>query len=486
MKRSVTARRRLSTLRAAVVAVGLLGAAAAMPAYAAEPRKAAVILVNFAPTAAEPFTADQARTAVFTGTGSVNVFQREHSGDVVSLTGKLRSDGDVFGWYTIDESTAVCDPDTWRYAANAAAQTAGADLSGYQHHLYIFPYVSACGWAGLADLPGSVSFMNGTLSVRVIAHELGHNLGAHHASALNCTDVATGNRVAFSTSCTQSEYGDPFDVMGASDRQSEAIRKVSLGWLTPQNAQTVTASGTYTLSSASAFGAGTRSLRIPRGASSDYWYLELRSPSGLFDDFTATDPAVTGVSVRLAGNYGIGVRTRLIDTQPATATFADAPLQPGATFTDPVTGIAITATSVVAGVATMQVALEPSAPPAAPAPAPTPPPAWTVEPGPTTTTPPISAMATVTLRRTSVRAAILRLGAPAMGGAARCAVHIGGARWTRCTISAGRIALARPVVLRAGRVPVALRLDGTVVVAAYLQVPRIGGVTKLTRPLRVV
>jgi hypothetical protein len=404
----------------------------------------------------------------------------------VSLTGKLQPDGDVFGWYTIAAGTATCDPDTWMAAANTAAEADGKDLTGYQHYIYVFPNVSACGWAGLADMPGTVSFMNGTLSVKVIAHELGHNLGAHHASALSCTD-ATGSRVAFSATCTQSEYGDPFDVMGASDRQSDAFRKVSLGWLAPTSARTVATSGIYTLSTASVLASGTRSLRIPRGTGTGYWYLELRTPSGIFDDFLAVDPAVTGVSVRLAGEYGIGVRTRLIDTVPSTTTFADAPLQPGRTFTDPDSGISIGTVSVVAGVADVQVAFPGGAPPPSTVtePAQASPPAE-VAPA-TTPDAPVATLpaATITLRRLASAEAVLRVGLPAPRGASRCAVRIAATRWSACRIMGGRVTLSRLLGLRRGPVAVAVRIDGEIIVSARLRMPRPGAVTKLVRPLRV-
>ena len=154
------------------------------------PRKVAVIMFNFTGLATTPWTADGARAAVFTGGGSVNAFEQEQSFGAIELAGKVRADGDVFGWYTISAGTSVCDPDTWMVAANAAASTVGVDLAGYQHRIYLFPNVAACGWAGAADMPGSDSVINGTLSVRVIAHELGHNLGAHHASTISCLDGA--------------------------------------------------------------------------------------------------------------------------------------------------------------------------------------------------------------------------------------------------------------------------------------------------------
>ncbi len=99
--------------------------------------------------------------------------------------------------------------------ANAAARAAGVNLSQYTQYQYVIGPGAPCGWAGLAYVPGTTSWVNGTIQLRVIAHEYGHNLGVHHASSLDCRDTG-GHRVALSVNnlCGASEYGDPYDVMG--------------------------------------------------------------------------------------------------------------------------------------------------------------------------------------------------------------------------------------------------------------------------------
>ena len=189
------------------------------------------------------WTADELRSAVFTGAASLDAFEREQSYGAISLTGKVRSDGDVFGWYTIDTPTGGCDPDSWKRDADAQATAAGVDLPGYQHHIYVFPKIAACPWSGTADMPGRDSFLNGTITVRMLAHEFGHNLGASHAGSLRCVDNA-GAPVSFSANCTASEYGDPFDVMGTSARHTSAFRKVTAGFMPVAAIGTVTRTGT--------------------------------------------------------------------------------------------------------------------------------------------------------------------------------------------------------------------------------------------------
>ena len=94
---------------------------------------------------------------------------------------------------------AGCDYRNWAAAAKAAAAAdaaaAGVDLSSVSvYKIYAFPGTSSCGWAGLGELPGDESWTNGYANVSVIAHELDHNFGVHHASTTSCTD-ATGGRI---------------------------------------------------------------------------------------------------------------------------------------------------------------------------------------------------------------------------------------------------------------------------------------------------
>ena len=141
--------------------------------------------------------------------------------------------------------TAGCDVDQWADQAQAAATADGFDPSANKHIIYAFPRQSSCGgWAGLGELPGTQSWMNGDISTRVVAHELGHNMGLHHASSLTCT--SGGTTVAYSSTCTPDEYGDPFDVMGSNARHNNAWHLRQIGFLASGNATTVTASGTYT------------------------------------------------------------------------------------------------------------------------------------------------------------------------------------------------------------------------------------------------
>jgi chitodextrinase len=179
------------------------------------------------------------------------------------------------------------------------------------------------------------------MSLRVVSHELSHNLGVHHASTLACT--SGGSPSTFGSSCSQSEYGDPFTVMGsASTRHHVNWHRAQLGWAT--DVQTVTTGGSYLLAPAELTGT-TRLLRVARGDGT-YLNLEFRQPWGIFDNFATSDPVVNGVSVRIAPATTSIVESKLVDANPSTSTFSDAALGVGETLVDPSTGVSITTVSV--------------------------------------------------------------------------------------------------------------------------------------------
>jgi len=298
-------------------------------------KSVAVLLFNFPNNTSQPWTTSTVRGVVFDNANSVNAYFQDAS------YGQLSLGGDVFGWFTIDSSNTGCAYSTWASEARAKAGAAGVTLSSYQYVVYAFPQTSSCGWAGLAYLPGTSSWINGAMTLRVVSHELSHNFGVHHASTLACQQGGTAT--TFGGTCTQSEYGDPFSVMGsASTRHHVNWHRAQLGWLS--DVQTVTTSGTYLLTPAELTGTP-RLLRIARGDGT-YLNLEFRQPWGIFDNFSAGDPVVNGVSIRIAPALTSLVQSKLVDANPSTTTFSDAALGVGQSVTDPLNGVSITTLSV--------------------------------------------------------------------------------------------------------------------------------------------
>ena len=307
-------------------------------------KSVAVLLFNFTGDTRQPWTTTAVRDVVFDSAGSVNAYYRDASYGQMSMT------GDVFGWFTIDAANTGCDYTTWAGQARSAASAAGVPLSNYQYTVFAFPQAAGCGWSGLAYLPGTSSWINGAMNLRVVGHELGHNFGVHHASTLSCTGPV--GAVTWSTSCSASEYGDPFTIMGsASARHHNNWHRAQLGWLP---AQTVTTSGIYSLAPAELSTTTPRLLRVARGDGT-YLNLEFRQPSASFDTFSSGDPVVNGVSIRIAPDLSSLVQSKLLDANPATATFADAPFGAGLPFTDPLSGITVMPVSVSPGGASVSV-----------------------------------------------------------------------------------------------------------------------------------
>jgi hypothetical protein len=346
------------------------------------PHTTAVVMINFRNHPVRPFTASAMRSAVFTGRKSANAYWRESTGGQLSLSGIEDPTGDVFGWYTIPYTDHYCDTGNWAVAAGAAAAAQGHNLSAYDNVLYVFPMTPACNFGGqAAGIGAREAWLNGYAKAyfsgegELAAHELGHDFGLWHAHSRSCVDAA-GAPVTLGVTCTDTEYGDPFDTMGGDWDSNYAstidgYRRLQLGTLPAADLNDITASGTYPLHPVEA-ASGTRLLRVPRGHSDTYpadpyYYLDYRKISGRFDRWPSGSPAVTGLSIRIGGMPP--GETWLLDTHPETNTKADAPLEVGATFTDPVGRVSIKLLSLNSTSARVQVTLatEPVLVPAAPA-----------------------------------------------------------------------------------------------------------------------
>ena len=339
-------------------------------------RETAVVLINFSNNQARPFSAAEALARVFTGPDSANAYFKESSNGALSLVGRASAAGDVFGWYTIPQYNSPCDQAAWAISARQAAGAAGHDLTAYDNVVYVFPGTSSCPWGGLAyigDGPYGMgeAWSNGWLDTGLVSHELGHSFGMHHASSLNCGGPGQRATMADLSTCAADEYGDPFDAMGDPwglqrdgyryGRQPHSWHREQAGMLPASAVTTVTQTGDYTLAAAE-LEAGTRSLRVALpGLTPYYYYLELRTPEGRFDDFPATSPVVQGVSIRVStGPEDPAIsNSYLLDTTPATATFQDAALAVGREFYDPQYGrLAVSVKSISGGVAVVHVELD--------------------------------------------------------------------------------------------------------------------------------
>jgi hypothetical protein len=246
--------------------------------------------------------------------------------------------------------------------AEAAAISNGFDPATFDHEMVYFPQTAACGFAGIAQLGGRITWINGHMNTFATAHELSHNLGLLHAHSITCTDSG-GRQVTLSSSCTTTEQGDPLDTMGNSffvgnvqlepggarfiedSPHLNAAEKAQLGWLAG-HIKTVASATSVRLEPYETMGRGVKAIKID-SSNRSYW-IEYRQPLGA-DSFLSEFPGTTdGVLVRTTEPND---STDLLDARPSTVfglsgsqDFADAALAAGSSWTTP-EGVTITVSS---------------------------------------------------------------------------------------------------------------------------------------------
>jgi hypothetical protein len=310
--------------------------------------KLAVLLVHWGTP--DSMTTTEIKNRLFTNANSTATYYRENSYGLVELT------GDAFGWFQVPAMTS-CNYTALATAARDAARAAGVALDSYQQVLYYFPRTSQCEWSGLAYIgrptaPQRDSFYNGASGCTVLAHELLHNFGARHSRSYDCGSKALGGP----STCSYSEYGDPYDVMGGGCYHTNAYQKATQGWLGGCNVPTGAASNAVQL-----VRVPVSSTLCPSGLSPCYYYLEYRQPVGLFDGAAPTSPVHSGVLLHIGGNTSFGVTGTIaapymLDMTPASASsdFRDGVLALGRTFDDGA-GVRITVDALSSSSATVSV-----------------------------------------------------------------------------------------------------------------------------------
>ncbi|GIU29344.1 NEW3 domain-containing protein [Shewanella schlegeliana] len=298
-----------------------------------------VILVNFQNNTSQPWTTAEVQEMVF---GTVNDYYQEASYGQTWLSGVVQ------GYFTLPIDATCRTNDIDNYGRQAVIAS-GVDVSEYDRWVYIYPENSDCGWTGQGTIGGSPSraFINGSMTLRTVGHELGHNFGLHHAKDYDCSEgVLTGRCMSF-------EYGDTMDIMGKSGVTGHfnAFSKQQLGWITPAAGGVVTAEndGSYLLEPYETLPAGNaKGLKVRRGTDADtglplWYYIEYRQAIG-FDDFLAGKNGITdGVVFHLATENDMQSNL-LIDMTPNSGIydFDDAALLAGTSYTDPDAGVTIT------------------------------------------------------------------------------------------------------------------------------------------------
>ncbi len=220
-----------------------------------------------------------------------------------------------------------------RNDARAAARNAGYVLSNYDYDLTCMRSVPGFSWAGLGFVGAPGSWIRGTSSTGVTAHELGHNFGLNHANFWDTdgpTVTGPGKDI---------EYGDKFDTMGAAsagNNHFNARYKRLLDWLQDGEYSIATTNGTYRIHAHDQTNAvvGSRGLQIFANSRTNYW-VEFRQR------FPGNRWLSDGVSLRWTGRGSQA--SLLLDTTPESAREKDdAAVTLGRTYSDLSAGIHIT------------------------------------------------------------------------------------------------------------------------------------------------
>ena len=265
---------------------------------------------------------------------SVDRLYREMSAGQVSFSGT------VVGPYLLNRSsTDPCDLGALTSAAETAAGQA-VDLSTYPRKVYVLP-PAGCGAAGLAEFGATPSraWVFYSEIGDIFAHELGHNLGMHHASTAS------------------NEYGDNTSIMGLARnrlRPVNAPHKIQMGWASGTQVVSAERDGDFELAPLElqpGVTAAPQVLVVPKAGTTERYYVAYRRAIGINSEGYAEYMDRLSVHLWSGGT---------------TQTFFLAALADGETFTDPATGFSVTQVSHTDMAATARVSLGVSCAPRAP------------------------------------------------------------------------------------------------------------------------
>lgn len=261
---------------------------------------------------------------------TIDEYYQMNSYNQISFPGSINN---IYGWYNINQTRGICHQNykNWSRAAKNIATNLDPNDPAYINParfqdpnlriVYIFNIdeFECQGYNGFGTLGGApsetwITSSHHTSIGGYIAHELGHNIGLHHANALFC------GTITYTKECAEVEYGDPYDVMGdlsATGRWKlhfNGSHKATLGWLGGGQVQEASTSGIYTIKPLASATPGVKVIKIKKPDTQEYYYVSYRQPLN-YDSMYIPETITRGVSIHISdGNPKI--QSKLLDATP--------------------------------------------------------------------------------------------------------------------------------------------------------------------------
>jgi len=322
-------------------------------------KRIAIIAINFTNDQTVVYPPALLRAYYFTNANSVANFYG------MASYGRWHLSGQVFGTYTVPYPNTDCGAmfSGWMQAAKQAATRDGYQDANFDAVQVIF--LAACPWGG-AYMGGHESFVTGP---QYAIHELGHDFGLGHGSALYC--VVNGLYVTYAPTsllppaapCISIEYGDPLNPMAFGSADLPMTMKMQLGMVTQAEMVTASVSGRYHIRPANEVPSALVIADHQESVVPFSFWLEYRTPTQNNANVPAADLAGLFVRVAAPPPYGVGW---LLDLVPD-GNFLDALLEVGHPWTH--NGMTVSLVSFDSAGATVDVALGSIVVTVAPAPA---------------------------------------------------------------------------------------------------------------------
>ncbi|WP_159037198.1 metallopeptidase domain-containing protein [Streptomyces specialis] len=306
------------------------------------PRPIAAVMVDFTDAPIENPDELRARMEdLFFGPEGLAPYYGEASDGQLTFV-PLEGRPEVLGPVGLDLAN-TCDAGAINSGTRQALAAQGIPEEDYAH-LSIW-FRADCGWGGLGQQPGSTTWMPTGGGTSALIHELGHNLGFRHLSAVTCDPGTLDN-------CSDAGYrgSSPMGGGGAGSGLS-APELLHMGWVPQARHVTTTAAGTYTLRAlhAPAQAEGTRVLEIPRNDEGDRLVVAYRANGQTLDV-----DADTGVQLHLTRPDAYHP-SQVVDPTPESNENDSNGLVPGASVTDHTSGITVETVSTDGDTATIRI-----------------------------------------------------------------------------------------------------------------------------------